>query len=95
MPHDFDWWALIDKRAALKEQHPTIRKVLNERPGCAADKARQAAYREETRRLIQAEADARWDASVAENTRIRERSAQRAANAAYNARQRTNKEEAA
>lgn len=37
MPHD--WWALIDKRAAVKENSPPLRRVARERPGCADDRA--------------------------------------------------------
>ncbi len=81
-----DWWDLIDKRAAIREQFPTFRQVRNERPGCRADNARQAHYRAENRASLQAERDILWARSVAENTRRQEKNERRAANAAYNAR---------
>lgn len=39
-----DWWELIDKNAALKEQFPRRSTVERERPGTKADRARQAFY---------------------------------------------------
>lgn len=32
---------LIDKRAALKEQFPRLQSLMNERPGCQADRDRR------------------------------------------------------
>ena len=81
-----DWWDLIDKRAAQREQFPTLAQVRNERPGCAADNARQAFYREQNHQSHQAAQQAAWEASVAENARRAERNKTRRANAAYNAR---------
>lgn len=95
MPNELDWWSLIDKRAALREQRPNLRRLLNERPGCAADNARQATYREITRLRIEAEQHARWEASIDANTTRRAKNQQRAANAAYNAHRRTTKGQAA
>jgi hypothetical protein len=40
-----DWVALIDKRAAVKEQFPRLQQVIHERPGCQVDRDRQAANR--------------------------------------------------
>lgn len=78
-----DWWDLIDKRAALSEQFPTLAKVRNERPGCKADQQRQTAYREASRIARERHEKALWEASVAENARRREVNNQRTANAAY------------
>lgn len=48
-----DWTRLIDKRAAVKEQFPALRSLMNERPGCQVDRDRQARYREENRRSVE------------------------------------------
>lgn len=70
-PGDPEWWPLINRRAALSEQFPPLWKIRNERPGCAADRARQEAFRLESETRRTREAKARWDASVAENERRR------------------------
>lgn len=44
--HNCDWWELIDKRAALREQFPSLAKVKNELPGCKADRERQRVFQE-------------------------------------------------
>ena len=38
MPRDFDWVALIDRKAAIREQFPTLRRLMSERPGCEAER---------------------------------------------------------
>lgn len=53
-----DWIDLVDKRAALKEQFPRLQSLMNERPGCQADRDRQARYREENRRSVERAAQA-------------------------------------
>lgn len=81
---------LIDKRAALREQFPSLARVRDERPGCRADNARQAFYREENQLSVIAEQQARWAASVEANQARTVRANNRAANAAYKARPRRN-----
>lgn len=95
MPAELEWWRLIDKRAAVRENRPNLRRLLTERPGCAADNTRQAHYRAVTAERIARENQTRWEQAINENTRHREQLTQRAANAAYNAHRRTNQEEAA
>ena len=73
MSRDFDWMLLINKRAALKEQFPSLAKVRNERPGCAADIERKRVFREQAEMSKAVDAQKRWDAAVAENARRRER----------------------
>jgi hypothetical protein len=89
---ELNWLDLIDKRAALREQFPTFARVRNERPGCAADIARQEFYRAENRMSVAREQEARWEAAVAVQARRREVLDRRAANAAYKARERRNEE---
>lgn len=50
---DRDWTRLIDKRAALREQFPQLRSVMNERPGCQADRDRQALHRAQNRLSVE------------------------------------------
>lgn len=85
MPHD--WLTLIDTRAALKEQFPTLRDVKRERPGSPTDNAMRAFYAADNQRSVQAEQNARWHAAIAKNNRARQDRERRAANAAYRARQ--------
>lgn len=69
----FDW--VIDREAALREQFPTIEQVRDERPGCAADRMKQAlmhvqnqtAVRRVARSRIEQERDA--DRFIAEARR--------------------------
>lgn len=89
---DFDWMVLINKRAALKEQFPSLAKVRNERPGCAADIERQRVFREAAEMKAAAEHDRRWRASVEENARRRERAENHARAIAYKAHQRARNE---
>ena len=46
---DRDWWPLINKRAALKEQFPSLATVLKERPGTTTDREMQEFYRADNR----------------------------------------------
>lgn len=62
-----EWWALIDKRAALREQFPPLAKVLHERPGCAQDIARQRSFRLASETRLVEEQKARWNQAVADN----------------------------
>ncbi|MDF2507261.1 MAG: hypothetical protein K0Q52_1120 [Microbacterium sp.] len=78
-----DWWCLIDKRAALREQFPPLSKVRNERPGCAADIERKRLFREEAELAKAREHDARWRRSCEENARRRRRQDARRNNAEY------------
>ncbi|MEI3845345.1 MULTISPECIES: hypothetical protein [unclassified Microbacterium] len=95
MTKDFDWMVLISKRAALKEQFPPLRKVLNERPGCAADIERKRIFREAAV-MKRAEADmARRRAALVEAERRRERAANRRRAAEYKALQAQKREGAA
>lgn len=56
-----DWFPLIDKRAARREQFPLLRAVQHERPGCAADRSRQEYWRAANRRSVAAESQTRQD----------------------------------
>lgn len=47
-----DWWVLIDKKAALREQHGRLSKLMQERPGCEVDRDRQHRYALDNRRSI-------------------------------------------
>ena len=67
--HEPEWWSLIDKRAALREQFPSLAKVRSERPGCATDIERKRVFREAAELRKAAQAQARWDAAIAENAR--------------------------
>lgn len=46
---DRDWWPLINKRAALKEQFPSLATVMKERPGSTTDRDMQEFYRADNR----------------------------------------------
>jgi hypothetical protein len=46
---DRDWWPLINKRAALKEQFPTLATVQRERPGSLTDREMQEFYKADNR----------------------------------------------
>lgn len=87
-----DWWNLIDRAAARREQFPTLREIRKERPGCAADNRRQAYFREENRLSILAAEERRWKRSAERNAERHRINQQRAANAAYKARTRRNEE---
>lgn len=80
---DPDWWVLIDKKAALKEQFPSLAKVRNERPGCAADNERKRLYREAAELRVAAERQREWARAVALNEVRRERLENRARAARY------------
>lgn len=43
----FDW--AVDREAALRERFPSIDRVRDERPGCAADRRRQAFFHAQNR----------------------------------------------
>jgi hypothetical protein len=47
-----DWWVLIDKKAALREQHARLSVLLQERPGCAVDRERQERLAIDNRRSV-------------------------------------------
>jgi hypothetical protein len=47
-----DWTPLINKRAAVKEQFPTLARVLTERPGCREDRARREFYAADNRMSV-------------------------------------------
>lgn len=49
MSRSDDWLKLINKRAAMKEQFPTLAKVLRERPGSAQDRENRASFEIENR----------------------------------------------
>lgn len=86
---DPDWWVLIDKRAALREQFPSLQKVRHERPGCKTDVERQRVVREQAELAKAREWEARWLRSCEENARRQEQYRARRANAAYNAQRET------
>lgn len=44
-----DWLLLINKRAAIKEQFPSLAKVMRERPGSVTDRAAQELHREQNK----------------------------------------------
>ena len=44
-----DWWGLIYGPAAIREQFPSRKALMDERPWCAADMARQKKYYAENR----------------------------------------------
>lgn len=92
MPRDFDWMVLINKRAALKEQFPSLRKVMNERPGCAVDIERQRMNRAATELQKEIEHRARWARSVQENARRLERENSQRRIAGYKAHQKARDE---
>jgi hypothetical protein len=78
-----DWWCLIDKKAALREQFPSLSKVRHERPGCAADNERKRVYREAAELAKAREHAARWKRSCDENARLRSEYETRRRTAAY------------
>lgn len=47
---DRDWMPLINKRAAVKEQFPSLAKVLAERPGSPRDRELREFYHADNRR---------------------------------------------
>lgn len=79
---DPPWWPLIDKRAAMREQFPSLTKVRSERPGCAADIERKRLFKEAAELKKVREQEARWKAAVEANAKR----AQRRRNAEYRAR---------
>ena len=89
---DRDWMQLIDRKAALKEQFPTLAAIRNERPGTAIDKARTEFYRAENHASQQRHQEHLWEQSIEHNTTLQVRREQRARNTAYKNR---NKESAA
>ena len=73
MPNDFDWLNLINRRAAMSEQFPSLSKVIRERPGSASDARRQRLIAEENQ-MSKARHDlARWQESADKNARRQER----------------------
>jgi hypothetical protein len=72
MPND-DWLLFINKRAALREQFPTLRDVLKERPGSASDIRKQRQIAEDNQASKNRAARERWERSVEENARREER----------------------
>lgn len=87
---EFDWWPLINQRAALKEQFPSFKKVVTERPGSATDRERKRLYQEMTELSKAREQQARLDAIAAEQAKRRERAENRARAKAYKAYRTTN-----
>lgn len=53
MPRDFDWVALIDRKAAIREQFPTLRRLMSERPGCEAERQNRAVFAAENRASVE------------------------------------------
>ena len=89
---DRDWMQLIDRKAALKEQFPTLATVRRERPGTAIDRARNAFYHAENHAAHQAHQERLWEQSIDHNTTLQARREQRARNNQYNARKRRKQE---
>lgn len=73
MPKEFDWMALIDKRAALREQFPPLSKVVRERPGSASDTRRQKLIAADNQEAKARAELARWQEAADKNARRRER----------------------
>lgn len=78
-----DWWPLINRQAAVRENTPDMRALQHERPGCKADRERREFYRAENQASKRAAEQAQWDSSVAYWAQVREQQEQRRANAAY------------
>ncbi|EIC09129.1 hypothetical protein OR221_0837 [Microbacterium laevaniformans OR221] len=89
---DRDWMKLIDRKAALREQFPTLAQVRKERPGTTADRARNDYYHAENHASQQAHQHRLWEQSIEHNTTLQARREQRARNREYKNR---NKESAA
>lgn len=53
MPRDFDWVALIDRKAAIREQFPTLRRLMSERPGCEAERQNRAVFAADNRASVE------------------------------------------
>lgn len=51
MVRDFDWLTLIDKKAAIREQFPSLQKVMRERPGTIRDRQNRELYEAESAAL--------------------------------------------
>jgi hypothetical protein len=54
-----DWLLLINRRAAAKEQFPSVAKVLKERPGSATDRVQQEIHAAQNRASVEA-GDRSW-----------------------------------
>lgn len=73
MTTDFDWMVLINKRAALREQFPSLAVLKLERPGSTSDTRRRELIAADNQ-MSKARAElARWQEAAEENARRRER----------------------
>lgn len=73
MPTDFDWMVLINKRAALREQFPSLAVLKLERPGSASDTRRRELIAADNQ-MSKARAElARWQEAADRNARRQER----------------------
>lgn len=73
MPTDFDWMVLINKRAALREQFPSLAVLKLERPGSTSDTRRRELIAADNQ-MSKARAElARWQEAADKNARRRER----------------------
>lgn len=73
MPTDFDWMVLINKRAALREQFPSLAVLKLERPGSTSDTRRRELIAADNQ-MSKARAElARWQEAADKNARRLER----------------------
>lgn len=73
MPTDFDWMVLINKRAAIREQFPSLAVLKLERPGSTSDTRRRELIAADNQ-MSKARAElARWQEAADKNARRLER----------------------
>ncbi|WP_136053459.1 hypothetical protein [Microbacterium sp. K5D] len=73
MATDFDWMVLINKRAALREQFPSLATLKLERPGSTSDTRRRELIAADNQ-MSKARAElARWQEAADKNARRLER----------------------